>query len=246
MDFKFDKLLGLAGNDLKNLLRDSMLRLMFFAPILIILIVRMLIPEVTTLLHNRLSFNLAAYYPLIVSFFLILPSMMFGTALGFIFLEERDEGILQYISVTPITATGYMLYRLITFSLLSFIGTLLLIVFNGLLSYNLAPALLIILLVSLETPIYAIILASLASNKVEGLAVAKITGLLLVGPVLGFFLRSPWKYIGAIFPPFWVTEGFLAGLSNLRDCFLYIISGFIIHLIIIMLLLHLFQKKLTN
>ncbi|MBP5175600.1 MAG: hypothetical protein ILP07_06805, partial [Treponema sp.] len=50
------------------------------------------------------------------------------------------------------------------------------------------------------------LVALLASNKVEGLAFSKFTGILILGPFAAFFIKGGIKYAASFLPTFWFTE----------------------------------------
>jgi fluoroquinolone transport system permease protein len=60
-------------------------------------------------------------------------------------------------------------------------------------------------LVALNAVIFAVVLPALARNKVEGLAVTKITNLLSLAPLLAA-IPSPLRYAGGILPTYWIGE----------------------------------------
>ena len=94
------------------------------------------------------------------------------------------------------------------------------------------------ILVGLEAPIFCLFLGSFAKNKVEGLALSKASGIFLLAPFVGLFVKSEWQYIAGIFPTFWVSKAFLIGYEKTNPIFwIYIIIGLLIHLVYIFIFL---------
>src|SRR5690554_1900030 len=254
------RIAALVLGDYKNITRDPMLIMMSFALLLIILLVRTVLPDLTAFLREDLGFNLFPYYSFIAGFLTLITPMLFGTVMGFVLLDERDEGILTYISVTPLRKRGFLLYRLflpVIFSVLCsllFLGTTLLIPFSF---CWLLP---ITVVASLEAPMLTLFLAAFADNKVEGLALAKGMGILYIAPFIGRFVESNWQLLAGISPPYWITkavEAFWAGATSgintnsgtmTASCqdpvsfWFYITGGLIVHLVVICLLVKRFEQ----
>jgi len=115
------KILTLSITDMKNIGRDSTLLLMLFGPIALFGILRFGVPFATAELSKALSFDLTVYYPLILSFMGLIPSMLFGMLIGFLILDERDEEIIAFIAVTPLGKSGYLQYKIFISAVTAFI-----------------------------------------------------------------------------------------------------------------------------
>ena len=237
------KIITLALADAKNILRDSTLILILFGPIALFLMMRLVVPIADRLLAERLAFELTPYYPFIVIYLSLIPSMLFGLLLGFLILDERDEEIIAYIAVTPLRKTGYLAYKLsvsVGMSFLFFFATLYL---TQLTTIRFHYAVGLALLTALEAPIASLFLAAFAENKVEGLALSKVLGMMYLGPFAAYFVSSHWKYLAGILPPFWIAEVFFAARSGSAGYWLYLGIGFFVHFAAIGLLLHRFTQS---
>jgi fluoroquinolone transport system permease protein len=49
-------------------------------------------------------------------------------------------------------------------------------------------------------PLAALALAALAANKVQGLALMKAAGVVLIPPMIAYFLPAPWRLVFALTP----------------------------------------------
>lgn len=152
------------------------------------------------------TFGIANFSLYIASVALCLPAYLVGWVTGFLFLEDRDEGTLIAIDITPVGKTGFMGYRLTVTVLLTMAVTL----FGAWLVVPQAgwpTAALLAVLVALQAVSAAFVLPAIARNKVEGLAVTKLVNMLAVAPLLAF-VPSPWRYLAGFVPAFWVGEMF--------------------------------------
>lgn len=52
----------------------------------------------------------------------------------------------------------------------------------------------------------ALFLAAYAGNKVESIAILKVTGIVFFLPMLSFFAAAPWHYPLGIIPMYWPTQ----------------------------------------
>ena len=197
---------ALGTIDAHNIRRDPLLRWLAFYPLALTLLVRWGIHPVTQRLLRDWDFDLIPYYSLCLSFLLMTTPMLTGMVFGFLLLDQRDDQTLLALQVTPLTLSGYLVYRMAVPTLLSVLVTL--IMLPGVALFELSP--LQILLASLSAaplaPIYALSLAAVASNKVQGFALAKAFGVFLVPPVLAYFVDPPWQWLFGIVPFYWPAK----------------------------------------
>ncbi len=52
-------------------------------------------------------------------------------------------------------------------------------------------------------PFMALAYGSFAQNKVQGFALMKASGIILIPPVFAFFIDSPWELLFGILPTYW-------------------------------------------
>lgn len=97
--------------DLKNISRDYMLLFILISPAIIAVVFKFLIPFSGDILAAELGFKLSDHYTFIMAFMIMLVPMMYGMMIGLLALEERDENILNYLFVTPLSKAEYVLYR---------------------------------------------------------------------------------------------------------------------------------------
>jgi len=207
-------------------------------PIFISVLFRIVMPILQGYLLQY--FDLSEYYNFITIFILVMGPMMSGMVIGFNLLDDRDENILTYMAITPIRKEGYLLFKVFAPMIAVFVqSTLILLIFNiG--NINILRVIPLIILSALETPMYALLMASFASNKVEGLALGKLMGISLIGPFVSYFLQTIWRFFAGILPPFWICESYFAGGSFY---FLFLVIGLVFHLVMLWWTLRLFMKR---
>ncbi len=231
-------------NDLKNISRDSLLIYVLTLPWLIPVVFRLGIPPLAAWLESGYHFNLELYYPLLLSFSIVMQvPLIFGIVFGFLLLDEKDDGILAAIQVSPLSMDGYLRHRLLLTGFLSLLYVVVMLPTTGMvpwtLLYNLLP---VVLLAGLLGVGATLLIAVVANNKVEGFALMKAMGMLMLGPLAAFFIEGRWQLLLGIVPSYWLAKAYWL-ISAGENAWLYILAGFAYLLLIIYLLLQRFNRK---
>lgn len=231
-------------NDLKSIKRDSLLIYMLIIPPLMVLLVRLILPWLTNRVAQSFAFDLVPYYPMLLSFFFVLQlPLLFGLLVGLLILDERDDDTLTALRVTPISMTGYAIYRGGAATLLSTLYIVIALPSTDLMPLTLLPALIPIAILSgVLAPLFGLILATFAANKVEGLALMKALGIFLLGPLAAYFIDSNWQLLMGILPTYWPAKAFWVA-SEGGNFWPYVVVGTIYSLLLVALLLRRFKAK---
>lgn len=208
-------MIRLMAGGFRLIRRDTMLLMLLFAPWLSGAAIGLGLPAVAPLLQSALGFDLTPWYPLADLLMLMLTPMMAGMLSGFLMLDERDEGVGAYYAVTPIGGLKYLVSRLSLPVLWSVIVAPLLMAAFSLSHPYWLRVMAIALVGGLCAAASALLLLAFAGNKVEGLAVSKLQGLILLPVVIPFFTQSPWAMIAGVFPAYWMGAVFSGPLMLL-------------------------------
>ena len=187
-------------------------------------------------------FGLSGAFGLVLPMFLTIPAFMVGWVTGFLFLEDRDDGPLLALDVTPVGKRGFMAYRLavtgvITFALTVF-GCALLVPEKGI-----VLALVVALMVAGNAIGAALVLPALARNKVEGLALTKVTNIFALAALLAL-VPGPWRFLAAPIPSFWIGEIVLNAPAFPAASFgLTALAGLAVHALAVALLYRLQSRR---
>lgn len=200
--FQPNRFINLLSSDVRNVGRDPTLLasvfLGFITPIGIMFFAQKIDQSAEE------AFGLTAFLAYLFPIIVTLPAFLIGWVTGFLFLEDRDDGPLMAVEVSPIGKGGFFLYR----AAISAILTAAIVVLSCyLLSSNLDVNFVIFLalLVSSQTICVALLLPILARNKVEGLAATKIINLAAMVPLVAL-VPSPARYLAGIVPTYWLGE----------------------------------------
>jgi fluoroquinolone transport system permease protein len=218
-----------------------MLRWMLLLPLVATLAMRWVAPLLVAQVERWLALELYALYPDLMGYMalLIIP-YLWGTISGFLLLDQRDDGTLAALQTTPLPALTYLAYRLALPFLLSALTIPLLLPLTALFRLDIGDWLLLALIAAPQAPLIALLLASLAQNKVQGLALMKAGGLLLMPPLVAYFLPSPWHWSLAFVPTFWPAQLFWQ-LDGGAPLWLLAGAGLVYQMLLILLLARRFE-----
>jgi fluoroquinolone transport system permease protein len=233
---------ALTPIDRRSITRDPLLRWILLLPLLLALGLRWVGPRLIGQLGEAIGFPLAPHYlPLVGFAMLAMVPMLVGTVVGFLLLDQRDDETLSALRVTPMPIGVYLAYRLAAPMLVSTLVSIALVPLAGL---NVAATGLVLGAAAAAplAPIYALALAGLAANKVQGFAMMKALNVLVVPPIAAYFLPA-WEWAFYWAPTYWPAAVFWAVLDG-SGAGLPLAAGLAVHILVIAALLRLFQRRL--
>ena len=154
-------------------------------------------------------------YPLWVAFVSLWQgALVSGVVFAFLLLDEKEDGTLQAMRVTPVPFRGYLLYRAALPYAMALGLILVLPSMIGLAVVPLRERAPIALVAALAAPVVTLSLASFAHDKVQGLALTKFTGIAGLAIIVGFFAPPVGRALLGIFPPFLVAQSYWLALAS--------------------------------
>ncbi|WP_286672054.1 ABC transporter permease [Mycolicibacterium gadium] len=204
-------LAAFGRNDLRGTYREPLLVMLVIAPVIWTTGVAVLTPMFAEMLAERSDFDLVPYYPLVLTGFLLLTSIIVpGGLAAFLVLDEVDAGTLSALRVTPVSLSTFFGYRAATVMIVTTGYVVATLSFSGILQPGLIGALVPIgLLAGMSGVVTLLLIVSLASNKIQGLAMLRVVGMLIAGlPCLPWFIDSAWNLAFGVLPPYWAAKAF--------------------------------------
>jgi hypothetical protein len=233
---------ALALADWRNLRRDPIQVFMLFYAVLLGVIGRWLLPWVLGLVSPWV--DLKPYFPLIISWMALQAvPLILGAVVGMMLLDERDDGSLLALRVTPLPLTHYALYRAAVPVMLSVVMCIVSVYVIGLWIPATAPLIAVSVMAALEGPMLALTIATIAGNKVEGLALMKGISIFMWAPVLAWFVDPPWRWLVGLVPTYWPAEAFWRAGGIGGEPWGVIVVGLALHVVILGWLLQRFRRK---
>lgn len=240
-------LAAFGRNDFRGTHRDPLLIMIVVAPIIWTVGVVVLTPLFTDLLAARYGFDLVPYYPLVLTAFLLLTSIIIAGGLGaFLVLDEVDAGTMSALRVTPVPLSTYFTYRAGTVLVVTTVYVVATMSLSGILEPGLIPILIPIgLLAGLSAVVTLLVIVAVAGNKIQGIAMVRALGMLIAGlPCLPWFIDSAWNLAFGVLPPYWAAKAFWVASAH-GTWWPYVIAGVIYNVVIAWPLFRRFVAKST-
>jgi fluoroquinolone transport system permease protein len=235
-------------NDIRGTYRDPLLIMIVVAPVIWTTGVLVLTPLFTEMLTDRYQFDLVPYYPLILTAFLLLTSIIIvGGLASFLVLDEVDAGTLTVLRVTPVPLSTLVAYRAATVMAVTTSYVIATMSFSGILRPGLVPSLIPIgLLAGLSAVVSMLLILAAANNKIQGLAMVRALGMLIAGlPCLPWFIHSGWNLAFGVLPPYWAAKAFWVA-SDHGTWWPYLLGGVVYNVAIAYPLFRRFLAKTAN
>ena len=198
---------------LRQIRKDGMLAVLVPAPVFAGLLFKLAVPYVNAAFEANLRFSLRPWYGLVDGLLICLAPMMTAVVSAFVLLDEQDEGTGAYYRITPAGDYSYLAARIGLPMVWAFgITAAAAAVFN-ISGLSFAAIVTGSLISTFTGAALAMMIATLAANRVEGLAVSKFTGISFIGLVLVWFVPPPYVYCSAVLPSFWIGKIMIDGAS---------------------------------
>jgi fluoroquinolone transport system permease protein len=234
-------------NDIRGTYRDPLLWMIVAAPVLWTTGVAIFTPMFTEMLSERYDFDLVPYYPLVLTAFLLLTSIIItGAIAAFLVLDEMDAGTMTALRVTPVPLSTFFVYRAATVMVVTTVYVIGTLSFSGILEPGLVPALIPIgLLSGLTAVVCLLLIVVVANNKIQGIAMVRALGMLMAGlPALPWFIDSAWNLAFGVLPPYWAAKAFFVA-SEYGTWWPYVVVGAVYNLAVAWPLFRRFVAKNT-
>lgn len=237
---------ALGPIDLKSIGRDPMLRGMIIVPVALGLVLRYAIPALTGKLQASYSFDLVRYYSLLMSVVVQFPPLLFGTVVGFLLLDQRDDQTLSALRVTPLPLHHYIAYRILGPILLSVVTTVAMVRLVGLVDISLGAIVMAAVGAAPLAPLMALGMAAFAQNKIQGFALQKASGIFLAPPFFAYFVPFHWQLAFGVLPTFWPYKLWWVLHAGEPYAWLYLAAGLAYQGLLLWLLLRRFHRVLIS
>ncbi len=204
---------AIARLDLRNLRSDALLLVALAAPLLLALALRFGYPAAADLIADRFGVELAPYRPVVLAALVLLHvPMMLGMVTSLLLLDDIDDRHLHALRVTPLTPQRYAAYRLGGAAVLSLGSLVVCLPLSGLADGAAAGRLMAAaVLAAAQAGLVVLAVAGFAGNKVEGLALLKLIGGVMVAvPVAAWWTNGAAWWLLGLLPPAWPARALWA------------------------------------
>lgn len=188
--------------------QDYMLAACLLGPIFMGIVFRFVLPVVEELLCEKLGVItiLSSYYIIFDLLLAIMTPIMFCFAGVMVVLEEFDYGIVRYYAVTPLGKSGYLVSRIAIPAMLSVFYDVILLVIFSVSDMDFMMKIVFSISGGGMGILTSLLVISFAKNKMEGMVLVKLCGLLVVGVPIAYFVPEPIQYVVSFLPSFWMGK----------------------------------------
>jgi hypothetical protein len=191
-----------ARADLRNISRDAMLVPIVASPLLLGLAVRFGYPPLESWLQRTYSLDLTTYRPAIALVAIVLHVPVIAGMVGaLLILDERDDGALQVIRVSPLGR--HLAGRLGAVTSLTAIGLAVAAPLSGLVPPTAGMAVVLAIPVG---PVFTLAVLAVATSRVQGLTSVKAFGIPAYAPLAAFWVTGTASWLLAPLPGYWAVR----------------------------------------
>jgi fluoroquinolone transport system permease protein len=196
------------GMFLRQVSKDSMLYAVLAAPLLAGSAFCFGLPAAESALCRYFgeASILSGYYLLFDLFLSVMTPYIICFVSSMVILAEYDENMAAYMAVTPVGKRGYIISRLVFPAVTSIFASAIVMSFFSLTTWALPDLLITCTLSSLLSIAVSLLIVAFSHNRVEGMALAKLSGIILLGLPVPFFLFSSVQYLFSLLPSFWIAK----------------------------------------
>lgn len=227
--------------------RDPLLRWLLGVPLGTALVVRWLGPPLVARAGELLQVDLAAGWPTVIGYaLLLLTPNLAGMVVGFLLLDQRDDGTLTALRVTPLPLRAYVAYRLAAPAAASLLLGVVVFPLAGMAALGPLPLLAVVAGTAPLAPLFALFLATFAANKVQGFALTKLSGVLLAAPLAHLFAPAEWSWLAGVVPTYWPARAYWALAAGEPGAWAFLAVGLAYQGALLVLLLRRFSRILSR
>ena len=235
---------AILKTDGRRLLRDRFLVSAAFYVMGTALVMRWLIPWMQGEILAKAAFDITPYIPMGVSYIILInTSVLTGIVGGFLLLESREERVIDAIRISPTPLSVHLLTYAVV---LTIVGIAVATAESLLLGVGIPPWPAMLVSAALCAPsgmISALIISSVASNKVEAFAVIKLTTFMGFIAPGAFFLPEPYLYLAGVVPQYWACKIWWVAASGSGDWAWFILPGLLSTAMWLVAMVFYFRKK---
>ncbi|MEL6534429.1 MAG: hypothetical protein AAFQ98_03400 [Bacteroidota bacterium] len=230
--------ISLTINDVRNVVRDRLLLMIFFVPAILLGFVRGVMPLI--LEHYP---DVADYQHLILMLATAQIPTTFGLVAAFVMLDEKDERVFEVLRSLPVSSYRFIGFRLGWVFGFTAIGAAIFLSLSGLMELSLLSVLQASLLYGILSVILTLFIVTYTANKVEGLAVFKGLNIAMYLPVLPWVWDNAWLQVLAAMPSYWPFRIIAEAQATGEAPHLWFGIGLVVLLLFVMILLSQFRKR---
>jgi fluoroquinolone transport system permease protein len=258
------KYISLLKYEAKTIIRDPINLYMLLFPVIVLGLSSFVFPMIFESIDATNGTALKITMLLLLVIILAFGSFFLAAMATFLLLDHKDEHTLNTIAVTPVGASGYVIFKMAYIYLMSVIGNIVILLGTKLIAgdryivsgmslfdnIGISHIVSFAVVNGIFTPAMGLLQGAFARNKVEGFAFIKGTGILVMIPALMVLdaFQGGLQYVLGIFPNFWAIKGMLLKFMPIENSAnlsypIYLLIGGAFNIILLAAAYRLFIKK---
>lgn len=177
---------------------------------------------------------------------IVITGYVFGALIAFTLLDDKDDKVLMSLKITPINVKHYIYVKMFAGMIFGFVATLVLILATGFLGdSNIFVIIGVALLGAIQVPSVTLIVNSFSDNKVEGFVIMKLSGTVIIFPLIGFLVTGWAQYFLGVAPGYWAGRVVELELLPTEEgsAFVVFLAGVTYNLVATWLLMKLYTRR---
>lgn len=139
---------------------------------------------------------------MIMSIMSIMP-LLIGFFSAFVILDELENRIQRYYCITPLGKRGYLFSRIMAPGIIIALVNLLMLIVIRPAHYSFLQVLGVVVCASLEGIMICLFISVFSANRVEGMAIGKLSGFMLAVMFIPYVSKWSAIKIFMLFPAYW-------------------------------------------
>ena len=177
---------------------------------------------------------------------IIVTGYVFGALIAFTLLDDKDDKVLMSLKITPVNVKYYVYIKMLVGMIFGFIATFVLVLATDFLpDSSMWLKIGVSILGAIQVPSVTLIVNSFSDNKVEGFVIMKMSGLIIMLPLIGFFLGGWVQYLLGFAPGYWAGRAIEIHLvaSETGNQILIFLAGILYNILATWLLMKVYAKR---
>jgi fluoroquinolone transport system permease protein len=205
------KILRLALIDFKLIFRDPSLRTFLFFPIVLLGLIIWALPALV------MKYDLLTpYIPIFLVVAVIENTQMFCFISSMVLIDEKESDVAKVYGVVPFTKWQFIVSRFLIPYFFTTLLNFILFYIQPFYTVSFISNLAISLLTALIVPIYVLSINTIVKNRMQGMVYIKGFNMLVLIPIVAFFVPEKFKHFFGFFPTHWIfqsVENLTKGIS---------------------------------
>ena len=189
-----------------QILRDPIIIIMFFVPLLLAAFVRLGLHILIPFLEARMSLDLSYYLSYILVSVMVMSAISLGIVMGFIIIDDKDGRILELMGVTPSGKLGYLASRFMFVVFFTFFYSISVYFIINIQILSILRLILLTVELCMLGASAALFLAVISNDKVKALTYAKALNIVAVFCYADLLKSSTLQFVAKAFPTYWMMK----------------------------------------